>query len=66
MGRTTRLNTLVRRSDPCPGATHRSNSSRQDETQLRASDPAAPTNPALVGRDLHNQRMSYASGRPGT
>ena len=63
MGRTTRLNTLARRSDPCPGATHRSDGPPQDEAQLRASDPAAPANPALVGRDLHNQRMSYASGR---
>ena len=63
MGRTTRLNTLARRSDPCPGATHRSNGPPQDEAQPRASVLAAPANPALVACDLHNQRMSYASGR---
>ncbi len=63
MGCTTCLNTLCRRSDPCPGATHRSNGPPQDEAQLRASDLAAPANRALVGRDLHNQGMSYASGR---
>jgi len=63
MGCTTRLNTLCRRSDPCPGATHRSDGPPQDEAQLRASDLAAPANRALVGRDLHNQGMSYASGR---
>ena len=63
MGRTTRLNTLGHRSDPCPGGTQRTNGPPQDEARLRASDPAAPANPAVVGRDLHNQRMSYASGR---
>jgi hypothetical protein len=64
MGRTTRLNTLARRSDPCPGVMHRTNGPPQDEAHLRASDPAAPANRTLVGRDLHNQRMSYASGGP--
>jgi hypothetical protein len=63
MGCTTCLNTVCRRSDPCPGATHRSNGPPHDEAQLRASDLAAPANRALVGRDLHNQGMSYASGR---
>lgn len=63
MGWTTRLNTLGRRADPSRGATHRTNGPSQDEARLRASVPAAPVNPALVGRGLHNQRMSYASGR---
>jgi hypothetical protein len=64
MRRTTRLDTLARRANPRARATHRTGSSPQDKAHLGASGPAAPATPALIGRDLHNQRMGYASGRP--
>jgi hypothetical protein len=63
--RTTRLKTLARRADARYRAANRTNSPRQDKAQLRGSDLTAPANPALIGSELHNERMSYASGRPG-
>ena len=64
MRRKARLKTLVRRTDPRYGATHRSGSPPRDDAHLRASDLAAPAHPALVGHELDSRRMSYASGRP--
>ena len=65
MRRTTRLKTLARRADPRYRATNRTNSPRQDKAQLRGgSDLTAPANPALIGSELHNERMSYAYRRP--
>jgi hypothetical protein len=64
MRRTTRLKTVARRADPRYRATNRTNGPRQDKAQLRGSGLTAPANPALIGSELHNERMSYASRRP--
>ena len=64
MGRTARLKTLVRRADPLGLATQLTDSAPQDRAHLRASDLAAPTRPALGGRELDSRRMSYTPGRP--
>jgi hypothetical protein len=63
MRRTARLKTLPRRADPRRRATHPTDSP-PDDAHRRASDLAAPTRPALGGRELDSRRMSHASGRP--
>jgi hypothetical protein len=65
MRRTARLKALARRADPRGRATYDADASPHENTDLRASDPAAPSRLALGGRGLDSRRMSYSSGRPG-
>lgn len=64
MRRAARLKTLAHRADPLSRATQPTDKPPQDHTHLRASDLAAPAQPALGGRELDSRRMSYAPGPP--
>ena len=64
MRRAPRLETCVGCMDPHRRATHPTDSSAQESSYLRASDPAPPARHALSGLQLDGRRMSYASGRP--
>jgi hypothetical protein len=62
MRRTARLKALAGRADPRGHATYPANPAPQENTDLRASDPAAPSHLALGGSGLDSRRMSYSSG----
>ena len=64
MRRAARLKTLAHRPDPLSRATQPIDKPPQDHAHLRASDLAAPAQPALGSRELDSRRMSYAPGRP--
>jgi hypothetical protein len=64
MRRAPRLETCVGRMDPHRRATRPTDSSAQESSYLRASDPAPPARHALSGLQLDGRRMSCASGRP--
>ena len=61
---TARPNALARRADVRGRATYEADAAPHENTDLRASDPAAPSHLALGGRGLDSRRMSYSSGRP--
>ncbi len=64
MRRAARLKAHVGCIDPRRRATHHTDSSAQESSYLRASDPAPPARHALSGLRLDDRRMSCASGRP--
>ena len=64
MRRAPRLEAHVGCIDPHRRATHPTDSSAQESSYLRASDPAPPARHALSGLRLDGRRMTCASGRP--
>jgi hypothetical protein len=65
MRRAARLKTRVGCMDRRRRATHNTDSSAQESSYLRASDPAPPARQALSGPQLDDPRMTYASRSTG-
>jgi hypothetical protein len=63
MGRTARVKTAARRTDPRRRGAHPTDSRPHDNAHLRTADLAALAYPTLVGGELDSRRMTYASGR---